>query len=95
MSRRDATEPGAGLVDRPPLGEAEDLIAATVCEDGPIPPDEAVESAAPRNQVVARPEIEVIRVAEHDLRAGRFGSRNVMPLTAPCVPTAMKAGVSI
>jgi hypothetical protein len=50
-------------------GEAEDLIAATVGQDRPRPPHELVKTATARDQAVARFEVEVIRVAEDDLRA--------------------------
>ena len=49
--------------------QAEDLIAAAVGEDRPVPADEAVQPAAPRDQLVARPQVQVIGVAEDDLGA--------------------------
>ena len=83
------------LVDRPALGEAEHLVAAAVGEDRLRPADEAVQPAAPRDQIVAGPQIQVIGVAEQDLRRRALSrSRCVTPFTAPCVPTGMNAGVS-
>src|SRR5947207_15221794 len=58
--------------DRAPGGEAEHLIPATVGEDGPEPSDERVKAAAPRDQVVARPQVEVIGVAQEDVGAELF-----------------------
>ena len=63
-------ELGAFLGDHAPLGEAEDLEAAAVGQDRPVPADEAVQAAAPRDQLVAGAEKEVIGVAEDDLGAG-------------------------
>src|SRR5689334_10569244 len=66
------TELGALLVDLAAFSEAEYLIAAAVGEDRMRPADEPVEAAAPSDQFIARPEVEVIGVAEDDLRAGFF-----------------------
>src|SRR4051794_12427499 len=60
----------AGLGHGPPIREAEHLVAAAVGEDRPPPAREPVEPAEPPNQRVARPQVEVIGVAEDDLRAG-------------------------
>ena len=51
------------------IGEAEHLVAAAVGEDRSGPADEAVQPAAPRDQVVAGPQIQMIGVAEQDLGA--------------------------
>src|SRR5580765_680764 len=59
----------ARLIDRPPVGQAEHLIAAAVGEDRLVPADEAMQAAAPRDQVVAGPQVQVIGVAEQHLRA--------------------------
>ena len=53
----------------PPLGEAEHLEAAAVGQDRARPADEAVQAAAPRDQLVARPQQQVIGVGEDDLGA--------------------------
>ena len=82
------------LVDGAPRREAEHLIAAAVGEDRPRPADEAVEPAAPRDQVVAGTQIEMIGVAEEHLGAEPLEIPVRHPLTAPCVPTGMNAGVS-
>ena len=74
--------------------EAEHLVAAAVGQDRPRPADEAVQAAGARDEIVARPQVQVIGVAEDDLGAERRSrSRCVTPLTAPCVPTGMNAGV--
>ena len=62
----------ARLVDHAPARQAEDLVAAAVGEDRPRPADEAVQAAAPRDQLVAGPQQQVIGVAEDDLRADLF-----------------------
>ena len=65
-------EARAVFVDGPPRGQAEDLIAAAVGEDRPLPADERVQPAAARDEIVAGPQIQVIGVAEQDLGAERF-----------------------
>ena len=53
-----------------------------------------VEAAAPRDQIVAGTQIQVIGIAQQNLGADRLESLCVTPFTAPCVPTGMNAGVS-
>ena len=53
-----------------------------------------MQPAAPRDQIVAGPQIQVVGVAQQDLGAERFEIACVTPFTAPCVPTGMNAGVS-
>ena len=65
-------ETHALFVDRAARGKAEHLVAAAVGEDRPSPADEAVQAAAPRDEVVARPQVQVVGIAEQDLRADRF-----------------------
>ena len=60
---------GAVVGDAPAPGQAEHLIAAAVGQDRPVPPDEAMESARPRDERVAGSEIEMVGVAEDDLGA--------------------------
>ncbi len=54
------------------LGKAEHLVAAAVGEDRPRPAAEAMQPAASRDQLVARTEIQVIRIAENHAGAGLF-----------------------
>ena len=56
----------AWSVDLARLGEAEDLEAAAVGEDRPVPVHEAVQAAQLGDQLVAGPQGEVIGVAEDD-----------------------------
>ena len=63
-------EVSAFLGDEPALGEAEHLEAAAVGEDRARPSDEAMQAAAPRDQLVAGPQHQVIGVGEDDLGAG-------------------------
>ena len=56
-------------VERPPVAEAEHLIAAGVGQDRAAPADEAVQPAAPRDQLVAGTQMQVIGVAEEDVGA--------------------------
>jgi hypothetical protein len=49
--------------------EAEHLEAAGIREDGTLPMHEAMQSAVRAQDLVARPQHQVKRVAEHDLRA--------------------------
>ncbi len=59
----------AVLADPPHRREAEDLVAAAVGQDRAVPADEPVQAAAARDQPVARPQVEVVGVAEDDLGA--------------------------
>jgi hypothetical protein len=63
-----AAELGALLVDRPPVGQAEHLEAAAVGQDRPAPADELVQAAAPRDELVARAQEQVVGVAQNDRR---------------------------
>src|SRR5688500_8585646 len=62
-------EIGALLADRAPFGEAEDLEAAAVGQQRLRPANEAMETAAPSDQLVARAQEQVVGVAEDDLGA--------------------------
>ena len=55
--------------DFPDFGEAENLEAAAVGEDRPFPIHEPVQSAGGADDVESGPDVEVISVAEDDLRA--------------------------
>ena len=59
----------ASSVDLAHVGEAEDLEAAAVGEDGAVPVHEAVQAAQLGDELVAGPQGEVVGVAEDDLRA--------------------------
>src|SRR5688500_2890215 len=63
------TELDAVLIYLPALGEAEHLVAAAVGEDRLVPAGELVEAAATRDQFVAGPQHQVIRVAKDDANA--------------------------
>src|SRR5581483_3102541 len=62
-------ESRAFLVDRAPRGETEHLVAAAVGQNGLLPSDKGVQTAAPRDEIVAGPQVEMVRVAEQDVRA--------------------------
>ena len=64
------TEPRAFLGDRPPRRETEHLIPAAVCQDRFRPADKPMEAAAARDEIVARPEIEMVGVAQEYRGAG-------------------------
>jgi hypothetical protein len=49
------------------MAQREDLEAAGVGQDRPVPPHEAVQAAQLVDQVGARAEMQVVRVAEQDL----------------------------
>ena len=73
--------------------QAEDLIAAAVGQDRAVPADEAVQAAGAGDQLVARPADKMIGIAEDDLGTELLEVAVRQPLTAPRVPTGMKAGV--
>src|SRR5690349_24319971 len=54
------------------LGQAEDLVAAAVGEDRLLPADELVEAATASDELVSRPEHQVIGVSENDAGADVF-----------------------
>ena len=62
-----------GLEERPLFGDlshgpqAEDLVASAVGQDGPVPVDEPVESAKTADRLVARPQVEMVRVGQKAL----------------------------
>jgi hypothetical protein len=82
------------LAEPAQLGQAEDLEAAGVRENGPVPRHEPVESAHVAHQLVAGTQEQVIRIGEDDLGARGRRSSGPRLLTLPCVATGMKAGVS-
>jgi hypothetical protein len=55
------------VVDAPQIGEAEDLEAPGIGEDGPVPGHEPVEATQPCDTLGSRTQVEVIRVSEDDL----------------------------
>ncbi len=59
----------AVLVDLSAIGQAEDLIAAAISEDGFVPANELVEAATALNQFIARPQHQMIGVAKDDTGA--------------------------
>ena len=61
---------------------------------GPGQLAEPVQVAEVAHDLLARAEHQVIGVAEDDLRAGGGEIVGRTPLTVPCVPTGMNAGVS-
>ncbi len=68
----DRAEGDAVVVDlRDRVPQREDLEAARVREDRPVPGHEPVEPAELRDEVLPRPEVQVVRVAEEDGRAER------------------------
>ena len=68
----DAAERDAVVVDREHrVAQREDLEAARVGQDRPVPAHEPVQPAELGDQLVAGPEVQVVGVAEHDLRPER------------------------
>ncbi len=66
----DVAERDAVVVDaRDRVAQREDLEPAGVGEDRPVPRHEAVQAAEVADQLVAGAEVQVVRVAEQDLRA--------------------------
>jgi hypothetical protein len=53
-------------VDLAPLGQAKDLVAAGIGEDGAIPAHKPVQAAQAGDALVARAQVEVIRVGQDD-----------------------------
>ena len=90
----DRAERDAVVVDaRDRVAQREDLVAAGVGEDRPVPAHEPVQAAELRDQVLAGTQMQVVRVAEQDRGAERAELVGVDALDRPFVPTGMKAGV--
>ena len=89
-----ALEAHALLGELPQRGQAEDLEAAAVGEEGPAPAREPVEAAELAHERVARAQHQVVGVGEDDLRAHLGRCSRVTAFTAPAVPTGMKTGVA-
>ena len=87
-------EADAVVSDLAQRAEREDLKAAGVGEQGARPTDEAVQPAHAADGLVAGTQVEVIGVAENDLRAERFEHVLRDGLDRSRVPTGMKTGVS-
>jgi hypothetical protein len=73
--------------------QREDLEAAGVGQDRPVPGHEAVESPELGDQVGARAEVQVVGVAEQDLGAELTELRRVDRLDRRLGATGMNAGV--
>ena len=72
----DVAERDAVVVDaRERVAQREDLEAARVGQDRPVPAHEPVQAAELGDQLVAGPEVQVVGVAEQDLRAERRAPR--------------------
>ena len=81
------------------LAQAEDLEAAGIGQQRPVPAHELVQPAQLAHQLVPRSQIEMVGIAQNDLRAQMFRTRSSRmscgtAFTVPAVPTGMKAGVS-
>ena len=61
-----AAERDAVLVDDPQVAQRDDLEAARVGQDRPVPAHEPVQAAEPRDPLVARPQVEVVGVGQDD-----------------------------
>src|SRR5262249_21366340 len=60
------------LADLPEIAQAENLKTAGVCKQRPLPAHEFVESTQVAHQLVPGAQIEMVGVAENDLRAQLF-----------------------
>ena len=60
------------VIDTSQIGEREDLESARVGEDRSVPCHEPMQPSQPRDSLGRRPEVEVVRVSEDHLRAGRM-----------------------
>jgi len=81
-------------LDFPDFGEAEDLITTAVGENRQLPIHEAMQPARSADSFQPGPDVEMISVAEDDLRAISSSFARVERLHAGLVPTGMNTGVS-
>ena len=93
--RRGASEGHAVVVDLAEVGQAEDLEAAGVGQDRPVPAHEPVQPTQTGDALVAGSQGEVVGVGQDDLDAGRAEVSGRSALTVAWVPTGMNCGVSI
>ncbi len=89
-----AAEGDPAVVHLAQVAEAEHLVAAAVGEDRAGPAGERVDPAEALDRVHPRPQGQMVEVRQHDRGARRLELVRADPLTAPRVPTGMKAGVS-
>ena len=81
------------FADLAQLVEAEDLKATGIGKHGPRPGDKTVQPSQPPDQLVTRPQVQVIGIGENDLRVQLFEQMLGDGLDRPAVPTGIKAGV--
>ena len=72
MAVQMGVEGDAFLGDLAKFGQAEYLESATVCQDGPGPTGELMKPAHVRYDLIARTQMQMIGVAQHDLCADFF-----------------------
>ena len=84
----------AVLVDLAQVAQRDDLEAARVGQDRPVPVHEPVQPAEARDPLVARAQVQVIGVGEDDRSRRRARSSGESALTVAFVPTGMNCGVS-
>ena len=77
LRREPVRRPVVDALERDPVVvhlriEGEDLEAARIGEGEPVPAGEPTEATEPFDEIGARPQHQVVGVAEHDLRADAF-----------------------
>jgi len=77
------------VVDLAQIAHRDDLEAAGVGENRPVPGHEAVQAAEARDQLVARAQVQVVRVGEDDARSDLAQVRGSSAFTVALVPTGM------
>jgi hypothetical protein len=82
------------LFDFAQFRQREDLEAAAVGQNGPVPVREGMQTARLLHDLHPWPYKEVVGVPEDDLRVQRLQLLRMHAFTVPCVPTGMKTGVS-
>jgi hypothetical protein len=82
----------AAITDSSLLGEAEDLKASTIGQDRSVPTHELVEAAQSTDYVLARPDHQVIGIAQDHPRAGRPQLTNLQSLDCGLSPDRHEGG---
>ena len=83
------------VVDHPQVAQRDDLEAARVGQDRPVPAHEPVQPAEALDALVAGAQVQVVGVRQDDRRAGvARGRPGASALTVAFVPTGMNCGVS-
>ena len=88
------TKGGLFLADNDIVSETENLEPAAIGQYRSVPAHEMVQPAEPLDGLLPRTQSQMVRIGEDHLCAVAHTWSMMRPLTVPCVPTGMNAGIS-